>query len=98
LILALCQYRFCDEEARRQLRTKAQHAARVSSKPVYLLRVLLQYLEEQRIVVPGYSLLQETLGDALTQEQARVSAVLHHHLTATDRDALQGLLQDAPGR
>jgi len=97
LILALCQYRLCDEEARRQLRTTAQHAARVSSKPVYLLRVLLQYLEEQRIVVPGYSLLQETIGDALTQEQARVSTVLHHHLTAADHDALQGLLKEEPG-
>jgi TnpA family transposase len=97
LILALCQYRSCDAQARRQLRTKAQQAARVSSKPVYVLRVLLQYLEEQRIVVPGYSLLQETIGHALTQERTRLSVVLHEHLTLADRQALQGLLEDAPG-
>lgn len=97
LILALCQYRFCDAQARRQLQTKAQHAARVSSKPVYLLRVLLQYLEEHRIVAPGYRWLQGMIGHTLTQEQARVSALLQQHLTTADHQALQVLLADAPG-
>ena len=46
LILALCQYCACDAKTRRQLHTKAQQAARVSSKPVYVLRTLLHYLEE----------------------------------------------------
>lgn len=97
LILALCQYRSCDAKARRQLRTKAQQAARVSSKPVYILRALLHYLEEQRIIVPGYSLLQETIGHALTEEQERLIVVLRQHLTFADRQALQVLLEDAPG-
>lgn len=44
LILALCQYRTCDAKTRRQLQTKAQQAARVSSKPVYVLRTLLRAL------------------------------------------------------
>src|SRR5215831_14534680 len=35
LILALCQYRLCNAHTRRQLQSKAQQAARVSSKPVY---------------------------------------------------------------
>jgi TnpA family transposase len=97
LILALCQYRSCDAPARRQLQTKAQHTARVSSKPVYLLRVLLQYLEEHRIVAPGYRWLQGMIGHTLTQEQARVSAVLQQHLTTADHQALQVLLEDASG-
>ena len=43
LILALCQYRLCNAHTQRQLQSKAQQAARVSSKPVYLLRTLLHY-------------------------------------------------------
>jgi len=97
VILALCQYRSCDAPARQQLRLKAQHAARVSSKPIYVLRVLLQYLEEHRIVIPGYSLLQETISQALTRERARLSGVLQQHLTLAERQALQELLADAPG-
>jgi TnpA family transposase len=97
LILALCQYRICDAKTRRQLQRKAQQAARVSSKPVYVLRTLLRTLEEQRIVVPGYSLLQETIGQALTAEQARVLALLRQHLSAADEHALHLLLADAPG-
>ncbi len=97
LILALCQYRTCDAKARRQLQTKTRQAARVSSKPVYLLRTLLHYLDEQHIVVPGYRLLQETISRALTEEQHRLSTLLRQYLTAADRQALQFLLADAPG-
>ena len=97
LILALCQYRFCDANTRRQLQTKARQAARVSSKPVYVLRTLLHVLEEQRIVAPGYSWLQETIGQAVLAEQERVLTLLHQHLTTADSHALQVLLADAPG-
>lgn len=97
LILALCQYRLCNAHTRRQLQSKAQQAARVSSKPVYLLRTLLHYLEEQHIVVPGYRLLQETISHALTEEQQRLSTLLRQYLTGADRQALQSLLADAPG-
>jgi Domain of unknown function (DUF4158) len=97
LILALCQYRLCNAHTRRQLQSKAQQAARVSSKPVYLLRTLLPYLDEQHLVVPGYRLLQETISHALTEEQQRLSTLLRQYLTAADRQALQSLLADAPG-
>jgi Tn3 transposase DDE domain len=69
----------------------------VSSKPVYVLRALLHYLDEQHIVVPGYSFLQETIGQALTDEQDRLVTVRRQHLTSADRHALQLLLEDAPG-
>ncbi|MGE0683287.1 MAG: Tn3 family transposase, partial [Candidatus Binatia bacterium] len=90
-------YRISDAKTRRQLQHTAQRAARVSSKPAYVLRTLLRTLEEQRIVVPGYSFLQETIGQALTAEQARVLALLRQHLTAADNHALHVLLVDAPG-
>jgi len=97
LILELCQYRLCAAEERQQLKTKARQAARVSSKPVYIFRELMQYLAEQRIVAPGYSLLQDTVGKALTHEQNRLITVVRTQLKSSGREALKGLLDDPQG-
>ena len=51
----------------------------------------------QRIVAPGYTLLQETVGQALTQAQERLTTILAHALSPADVANLQRLLDDAPG-
>jgi hypothetical protein len=60
-ILELFGYRLCTPTDRHDLFLRAQQAARISSKPIYVLRELLHYLTEQRLVKPGYTLLQEEL-------------------------------------
>jgi len=97
LILELCHYRPCGTQERQQLDAKARQAARVSSKPIYVFRELLQYLTEQRIVTPGYSLLQDTVGQALTHEQNRLITIIQTYLTNADRETLQRLLGDVQG-
>jgi TnpA family transposase len=97
LILDLCHYRLCDPTERQQLAAKARQAARVCSKPIYVLRELLAYLSEQRLVAPGYSFLQDTVSAALTYEQNRLITLVQTQLTPTDREALQHLLADAQG-
>jgi TnpA family transposase len=97
LILELCHYRPCGTQERQQLDAKARQAARVSSKPIYVFRELLQYLAEQCIVAPGYSLLQDTVGQALTHEQKRLITIVQTHLTNADSEALKRLLDDAQG-
>jgi Domain of unknown function (DUF4158) len=97
LILTLSNYRSCDAHARQQLAAKARQVAMVSGKPVYIFRELLHYLEEHRLVAPGYSVLQDMVGKALTQEQHRWTTILRAHLTRADMEALQDLLEDAPG-
>ena len=57
----------------------------------------MHYITEQRIVAPGYTLLQETVGQALTQEQERLTTILAHALSPADVANLQRLLDDAPG-
>jgi TnpA family transposase len=96
-ILDLYHYRLCGAWERQQLQAKARQVARVSSKPVYVLRELLQYLVEQRIVAPGYSLLQDTVGQALMHEQDRLITLMRTHLNDSERQALKRLLGDAQG-
>ena len=97
LILALCNYRSCDAHARQQLAAKARHAAMVSAKPVYIFQALLHYLDEHRIVAPGYSFLQELVSTALTVEHRRVTTIVRHALTLADTVAFEHLLEEGTG-
>src|ERR1700675_1036883 len=61
LILELFRYRTCDAGQRQVLAHKAQQAARISAKPVFVFRELMHSLKDQRLVAPGYSLRQDTV-------------------------------------
>jgi hypothetical protein len=97
LILELCNYQFCDTEERRKLESKARQAAMVCSKPIYIFRELMDYLQEQRIVAPGYSFMQDTIGKALNYEQDRLITIIQNHLQISDIEALKHLLSDSQG-
>jgi TnpA family transposase len=97
VILALCQYRSCDRAQRQHLAAKARQAARVCAKPIYVFRELMHYLAEQRLVLPGYSFMQDTVGKALTYEQHRLTTLVHQHLEQADIEAFQRLFDDTPG-
>jgi len=89
LILKLCNYRSCDAEERQKLETKALQAAMVCSKPIYVCREMMHYLQEERIVAPGYSFLQKMVGKALTSEQNRLISIVRHHLTPSEQACLK---------
>ena len=97
LILQLFNYRICDAEHRHTLSDKACQAAQVSSKPIYVFRELMHYLEDQRLVMPGYSSMQDIIGQALTHEQERLATILSRYLSSSDKENLKQLLEDSPG-
>jgi hypothetical protein len=65
---------------------------------VYVLRELRHHVAEHLLVSPGYSFLQETVGQALLAEQSRLTALVRQHLTPAQSTALQQLLEDSQGR
>ena len=97
LILELCRYRYCDAALREHLQRKARQAARVCSMPVYIFRELMLFLAEERAVAPGYSFLQDTVGQALTHEQERLMGLIRSRLTTHEIGALDALLADTTG-
>ena len=96
-ILDLYGYRGCNGKERAALMEKAAQVVRISAKPVFLFRNLLQYLENRRIVVPGYSFLQDVVSQALASERARLTAVLEGRLNKTTADALDALYGERDG-
>jgi TnpA family transposase len=97
LIMELLNYRSCGDEEWNLLRSKAQQLARISSRPIYIFRELLAYLTRERIVVPGYTMIQEMIGDVLQREKERLVAIASSHLTAGDAVALNNLLDNPHG-
>lgn len=97
LILQLCNYRSPDAQARQQLMRKAREAAMVYGKAVYVFRELMHYLAQERIVVPGYSFMQDTVGNAITEEQGRLKNLVDKQLTEPEKEALNLLLEKNQG-
>jgi hypothetical protein len=59
LILNRFGFQPMDGSTRRDLEARALSAARISSRPVYVLRDLVDHLRRQRIVLPGYAYLAQ---------------------------------------
>jgi len=95
--LSLLNYRHCDQAEREKLLAKAEQVIRIGSQPIYIFRELMQYLQDQRLVMPGYTFMQDLIGQALTREQDRFVQLAREHLTETDVVALKNLLDNAAG-
>jgi Tn3 transposase DDE domain/Domain of unknown function (DUF4158) len=91
-ILDLFGFRLCDSAAKADLERRAQHLARLSTQPVYILRESLQYLKQQRIVMPIYTFLQDMVGRVVSAERRRVSNLLSDALTTEISQQLDALL------
>lgn len=93
-ILNLFGYRLCDQSTKAILQTKAIQLAKVSTKPIYIFKELVNYLESKRIVLPGYSFLQEeVVGQALTNERFRLESAINEKITPEIEEILKGLLK-----
>lgn len=93
LILQLCHYHRCNDQHREQIHHKAQQAARVSGKPIYIFRSVWKLLEEQHVVAPGYTVIQNMVGQALHNEQKRLTRLLQKHLDESSKQELDRLLE-----
>ncbi|MCI0459139.1 MAG: Tn3 family transposase [Gemmataceae bacterium] len=97
LILGLCKYRAADAATRSALAMRARQAAATCGKSAHVFRELMRYLAEQRIVAPGYSVLQNIVGGALAFEQRRLSAIVNDQADASAIAALNRLLENPQG-
>src|SRR5699024_3168297 len=65
--------------------------------PIFIFCVIMNYLNEVRIVVLGYSVIQVTVRQAITFDHNRLTVIIKSHLIQTDIQALKSLLEDAQG-
>jgi TnpA family transposase len=92
-ILELLGFRLCDNALRTELERRAQRTAMLSTQPIYILRESLQYLNQQHLVAPAYTFLQDMIGRVVTGERKRLTGLLDGALTSEVKDQLDTLLQ-----
>jgi len=97
VILGLFRYRLCAPEERIMLEAHARGVARISSRPVYVLRELVDLLRRERVVLPGYTILQNVVRGALAFERKRLAGALEGVIKPEDAKALDRLLADDEG-
>ena len=68
-ILQLFNYQLATEEAQIKLQEKAARIVTVYSKSLFVFKELIHFLENHRIVIPGYSTMQDLVGNALSDEK-----------------------------
>src|ERR1022692_664634 len=97
VILKLFDYRLCTAAAKAELKRKAQRVAMLSAQPVFILREVLQYLDHQRVVAPGYTYLQDMIGQTVAGELLRITRLLGQALKPEVERQLEALLEADEG-
>lgn len=97
-IILQCQnYRSFNQSEHHWLSDKAQQLAKIHAQPRFLLTELLQLLEIERIVVPGYSTFQKIISAAINSEQQRLNTMIQEHLPDTIKAELDTLISQEDG-
>jgi TnpA family transposase len=97
VILKLFDYGLCTAAAKAELERKVQRVAMLSAQPVFILREVLQYLGNQRVVAPGYTYLQDMIGRTVAGELLRITRLLSHALKTEVERQLEALLEADEG-
>jgi TnpA family transposase len=92
LIATLCGYRLWSGEFLPQLEKQVAQNVHRDVSPGFIVAELLSYLNEQKIVRPGYTTLQTIIGEALSTERKRLCKLLADMLDESTKNALQQLL------
>ena len=96
-ILKIHNYRQCGKSERQIIADKAGSFAKISAKPIYIFREIVSLLQEKLFVLPGYSLLQEIVGQSLVREQNRLTELLKKALSSSQIKKLDILLDSSDG-
>ena len=96
-ILNLLNYHDCTKENKNTLQEKARYFATIFTKPIYIFKELVNYLESHRIVIPVYSLMQDIVGKAITDEKNRLELLITKTISEKTKVSLDKILSAEDG-
>ena len=91
-ILKLLQYKLFNSNDQAVLKKHLLKETRLCIDPKDLFDKTLTFLNEQRIAIPGYSTLQDIIGQVLTQEDVRLQSIINEHLQESADAILRKML------
>lgn len=93
-ILQLFSWQRFDNNAKTKIIKKAAELVKICVDPRYIFDELLDFLDSQQIIVPGYSTLQDIVGKTLTVETKRLNQLIAKNISSAVNQSLQDMLQD----
>lgn len=91
-ISVLLAYRMWSLDFLPMLEERSALSVKRDSTPAFIAHELLTFLQQEKIIRPGYTTLQDIISHALTEERQRLKACLGHHLTEAETQILKQLL------
>jgi hypothetical protein len=92
-ILKLLDYRICDFEIKQQIEILVSEIVSIDNDPVFIFKEVVRYLQKNRVIIPGYTILQELIGKAITVEEKRLASLLNKFIKKDIRLKLDKLLE-----
>ncbi len=90
-IMELHGYRPYTEEERASLLEKASQFVKLSAKPIYLFQSLVHYMDNHKIVLPGYSTMQKIVSQVLISERRRLCEIIENSIDENTKAGLNKL-------
>lgn len=72
---------------------KAGESARLSNDPIFIFRELFEFINQEKMTIPGYTTLQNIVSNALSMEQKRIGQLLEQHLKPREEKKLFNLFK-----
>ena len=87
-------YKLWSQEFLDKINDRAKLIVRLDVTPNFVAHELLTFLQNEKIVRPGYTTLQTIVSQALTQERHRLKACFQNHLTESHKKRLKQLIKN----
>ena len=91
-ILKLLNYQFLDQGLQEELKIHLLKESGICVDPKYLFDKSFDFLNEHRISLPGYSTLQDLIGQTLIAEEKRLQDIIANSLPPSADEVLQKML------
>ncbi len=76
-VLKLFDYKIPTTIVKHQIQESISEIVSIDNDPVFIFKEIVCYLQKNRIVLPGYTILQEMIGKAITAEEKRLASLLN---------------------
>jgi TnpA family transposase len=93
-ILRLLGFENFDESKQNALDALLKNETKLCVDPKYLFNCVLEFLDTNHTVIPGYSTLQDIIGKSLTAETQRLEKIISQNLPASAEVTLSAMLEE----
>jgi len=94
---SICQlfgYKLWSHKLLKELKNRARLSIRRDIAPNFIAHELISFLQNKKIVRPGYTTLQKVISGILTEERYRLKRCLQKHLIAKDKESIKKLINN----